>query len=291
MELEEEKFRKCGHMIKIALDGLDIELKCFHDISWLKEYGHAFCVFDRLVSGNLCFGMELRGVKHFIKYAGAPTLNYAGDPQAAVQRLKAAEEKYDQLKHPKLSRKVSRFENVSGFGLVFDWFDGFALAPLEAHMRAMRELPIQTRLRLFDGLADFMVQASNRDYVLSGFSDRHILIDFSRFDAIICSADNMVLMPAKTPYPKMPGSPFYMPPEGYAPGAKLDEKSNIYVMGALAFTFFGNRAITNGTGWEAGSLLYETAKQAVSDDPDKRPNTASAFLERWRGTVLHFPLL
>lgn len=277
-------------MIKLEVDGLGLELKSFHDFGWLKEYGRVFCVFDRLVSGNLCFGMELHGKKHFIKYAGAPTLNYAGSPQAAEQRLREAEEKYDLLEHPKLSRKISHIETGNGFGLVFDWFDGFALAPLEAHMRALRELPIQTRLLLFDGLADFMVHASNRDYVLSGFSDRHILVDFSLFDAIICSADSMMLMPAKTPYPKMPGSPWYVPPEGYTLGTQLDEKSNIYMMGSLAFTFFGNRSVRNETGWEAGSMLYQTAKQAVSENPDVRQNAAGSFLNNWRNGVLRLHL-
>ncbi len=276
-------------MIKLEVNGLGLELKTFHDFSWLKDYGHVFCVFDRLISGNLCLGTELNGEKLFIKYAGASTLNYAGSPQRAIDRLHEAEEKYTQLKHPKLSSITSQFTTSSGFGLVFRWFEGFALAPLEAHMRALRGLSLPSRLRLFDALADFMVHASNRDYVLSGFSDRHILVDFSSLDAIICSADDMLLMPAKTPYPKMPGSPWYVPPEGYMRGARLNEQSNVYIMGALAFTFFGNRSMMDKTGWEAGILLYETAKHAVSENPGRRQKTAGEFLTGWRSAVMQLP--
>ncbi len=276
-------------MIKLEAGGLEVELKAFHDLSWLKDYGRVFCVFDRLISGNLCLGTEKSGEKLFIKYAGAPTVNYAGSPQRAADRLREAEEKYHQLKHPKLSGAISRIDTGGGFGLVFRWFEGFALAPLEAHMRALRGLPLSTRLRLYDGLADFMAQASGRDYVLSGFSDRHILVDFVGPDALICSADDMMLMPAVTPYPKMPGSPWYIPPEGYVRGARLNEQSNVYIMGALAFTFFGNRSTMNKAGWKAGSLLYDTAKQAVSEHPGKRQKTAGEYLSSWRSAVMRLP--
>ncbi len=276
-------------MIKLEVDGHGVELRAYHDLSWLKEYGRVFCVFDRLISGNLCLGTEKNGEKLFIKYAGAPTVNFAGSPQRAVNWLREAEEKYHQLKHPKLSAVVSRINAVNGFGLVFKWFEGFALAPLEARMRELRGLPLSARLFLYDGLADFMAYASGRDYVLSGFSDRHLMIDLIGLDALVCSADDMLQMPAVTPYPKMPGSPWYIPPEGYLRGARLNEQSNVYIMGALAFTFFGNRSTMDKAGWEAGSLLYDAAKQAVSEHPGKRQETALEFLSNWRSAVMRLP--
>lgn len=277
-------------MIRLDLDGHACELKAFHNLSWLKDFGRVFCVFDRLISGNLCFGVASGRERYFIKYAGAPALNYSGAPLAAEKRLREAEAKYARLRHPRLIQPLRAFDTPEGFGLVFPWYEGYALSPLEAHMASLRSLPVRKRLELFDGLADFLLNASRCDYIAGGFSDRHILFSAEKEDTTVCSVDRMMLMPAFTPFPKMPGSAWYVPPEGYAPGARLDEQSNVYVMGALAFTFLGNRTAMDGAGWEADRALYAVAKKAVSKAREERQASASEFLGSWRDTVMRLPM-
>lgn len=48
--------------------------------SFMKEYGTAFKVYDDQDSGNICFGTEKDGQRYFIKFAGAPTEQFGGDP-------------------------------------------------------------------------------------------------------------------------------------------------------------------------------------------------------------------
>lgn len=59
------------------------------DFSFMKEYGTVFKVYDDQDSGNICFGTEKDGQRYFVKFAGAPTEQYGGDPADAISRLKA----------------------------------------------------------------------------------------------------------------------------------------------------------------------------------------------------------
>ena len=278
-------------MIRLEIDGLGCELKRFHDLSWLKGLGRVFVVFDGLISGNLCFGVQAADRRLFVKFAGAPTLQYAGNPDAAVENLISAASKYEALRHPSLSPMIGQFQTSGGFGLLFPWFPGFALAPLELHMNSFRELKLQDRLRMYDNLASFFVHVSDSDYTLAGISDRQILVDFESMNILFSSVDHFMEMPACTPYSKMAGSPWYIPPEGYLPGSSLDEGSNVYALGALAFTFFGDRKKRSEAGWECGPALYRIAKQAMHDKRDSRQAYARDYLSAWRGAVLRMERL
>lgn len=48
-----------------------------------------FKVYDDQDSGNICFGTEKDGQRYFVKFAGAPTEQFGGDPADAISRLKA----------------------------------------------------------------------------------------------------------------------------------------------------------------------------------------------------------
>ncbi len=276
-------------MLTVELDGLPLRLKAPHDLGWLKGYGRVFCVFDGLITGNLCFGIEKAGRRLFVKYAGARPPQYAGEPQRAVETLMNTALLHDKLRHPCLSPVLERFETDNGFGLVFPWFEGYALGPLQVHMDAFRRLPLGTRLLLYDKLADFFALAAGRDYVAGGVYDEKILVDFSRQNLMFCSVSRFMQMPARTPYPKLPGSPWYLPPEGYIPGAKLDESINVYAQGALAFTFFGDRNALDLKSWEGAESLHSLAARAVRPRPAQRPSSAAEYLGEWRQAVLRLP--
>ena len=58
-----------------------------------------FKVYDDQDSGNICFGTEKDGQRYFIKFAGAPTERYNGNPADAIARLKATLPVYLSLIH------------------------------------------------------------------------------------------------------------------------------------------------------------------------------------------------
>ena len=64
--------------VTITLDNVSFQLKEHHDFDWLQDLGEIFSVFDQQDSGNICFGVNKDGIKKFVKYAGAKTLEYWG---------------------------------------------------------------------------------------------------------------------------------------------------------------------------------------------------------------------
>lgn len=272
-----------------VIDGLDVRLKAPHGLKWLNRFGRVFCVFDQLISGHLCFGVQDNGSRYFIKYAGAPTLGYAGDPAAAVARLKEADRRYQALQHRAFTRRIDAFETPGGFGIAFAWFEGCALAPLDSQLKALRALPYAQRLALFDDLADFVAFASDKDFITAGVADRNILVDFDKKRAIFCSADHFLPMPALNARGRLSGSPWFLAPEAYVVGARLEEAANVWQMGMLAHTFFGNRLDPNPGQWEGTSPLYAVAQKALSPDPGKRYPLAHQFLSAWRQAVMDVP--
>lgn len=272
-----------------VINGLTVSLKAPHDLQWLSRFGQAFSVFDQLISGHLCFGVQDNDKRYFIKYAGAPTLGYAGDPALAVEKLRAADSRYQRLKHHALTKRIDAFETSGGFGIVFSWFEGYALAPLYSQFTALRALPYAQRMAMFDDLADFVVLASDNDFITAGIADRNILVDFENKKVIFCSADHFLPMPAVNARGRLSGSPWFLAPEMYIAGARLDETANVWQMAMLAHTFFGNRQDPSPGQWEGTPALYAVAQKALSPDPVKRYPLARQFLRHWRQAVMDIP--
>ena len=65
-----------------------------------------FKVYDDQDSGNICFGTEKDGQRYIIKFAGAPTERYNGNPADAIARLKATLPVYSELQHENLIEYV-----------------------------------------------------------------------------------------------------------------------------------------------------------------------------------------
>lgn len=276
-------------MIHQVVDGIGFELKEPHDFGWLQQIGRVFCAFDNLISGNICFGVDDGTKKYFVKYAGAATKMYASQPRIAVNSLKAAAGVYAELAHPGFSELKYALDLNEGFALVFPWFDGYALAPVSLHLERLQTFPLLERLRMYDCLVDAIVNANQKDHLAAGLSHQQILVNFEEGKALICSLDHFMRFPVVAPYPKLPGSSWFVPPEGYVTGTLMDERSNVYAQGALAFTFFGNPRARDASGWSAGKALYHLAAQAIEKEPDKRIASPMLYQKLWRETVLQMP--
>lgn len=276
-------------MIRLTIDGLPVQLKAWHDLSWLAQYGRVFAVFDQLISGNLCLGLDDGNRKLLVKYAGAPTLMYAGRPDEAIARLAASAPRYDELAHPNLNQLLGQIAVPGGHALVFPWFPGFALAPMQLHLDHLHSLPLLARLAMLDSLMALLTDACEKDFLLAGLSPHHILIDFDRPKALLSSVAHFMRFPAHTPYPKLPGSSLFVPPEGYVVGTSLDETANVYALGALAFLFFDPDAQRKRATWQGPQALYEVATKGCATKPALRHQSARHYLAAWRDAVRQLP--
>lgn len=194
------------------IDGLPYKMKAPFDFEFIHKYGRVFKVFDDQDSGNICFGVyaddkneifqeptsEREGMwiqpaiseaaqkqcaeggasRYFVKFAGAPTKEYDGTPEDAVERLKATLPIYMDLRHPNLIELVDAQDVAGGFVMVFKWAEGNCMGRMypEEHRRFMN-LPIEDRLQVFQDVLAFLEYVHDRGYVAIDFYDGSIMYD------------------------------------------------------------------------------------------------------------------
>ena len=264
------------------IDGIPFKLKSPFDFSFLSEYGRVFKVFDDQDSGNICFGTEKDGQRYFIKFAGAPTEQYNGDPADAIVRLKATLPVYSDLKHKNLIELVEAKDIGGGFAMVFKWADGDCMGRMyPAQHKKFMALPAQDKLNVFADILDFFEYIASQNYVAIDFYDGSIMYDFECGKTTICDIDFFRKQPCINDMGRMWGSSLFQSPEEYQLGAVIDEITNVYTIGATAFALFGEYNRTRDK-WQLSDELFEVAAKAVSDDRTKRQQSIRQFIDEWR---------
>ncbi len=262
-------------------DEIKFKIKEPFDFSSLSEYGKVFKVFDDQDSGNICFGTEKDEQKYFIKFAGAKTAEYDGDPCDAVSRLKATAPIYENFRHKNLIEYMDSKEIGNGFAMIFKWADGECMGRMypESHRKFM-SLSNDTKLKVFADILDFMKYTAKQNFVAIDFYDGSIMYDFENQKTIICDIDFFRKSPAVNNMGRMWGSSVFMSPEEFEKGAVLDEITNVYMLGAMAFSLFGNYN-RNLKSWSLSKDLYNVALKATSDNRDSRYQSVEELIDEW----------
>lgn len=264
----------------IRLDDVTFHLKEPHDFEWIRNLGKVFCVFDEQDSGNISFGVEKDGQKKFVKYAGAKTKAYTGNPDDAISRLKRSVQLYEDLTHPFLIQLINYFEVAKGYVLVFDWFEGECLYS-DSPFSRFRQLPIKFRLDTLQRIFEFHLHVESNNYVAVDFYDGSILYDFNKNETKICDIDLYMEKPFINMMGRLWGSSRFMSPEEFEQGAHIDSRTNVFNMGATAFVLLGGERDHSLSKWEAGQELYKVASKAVEVERNLRYASVEEFLLDW----------
>lgn len=269
-------------MIIQQLDGISFRMREPFDFSFVHRWGRVFRVFDDQDSGNICFGTEQDGERFFLKFAGAPTARYEGKAADAVNRLKAALPVYRELRHPCLIELLEEAEIGSGYLAVFRWTDGVCMGKQYPESRAkFLTLPMAARERVFSDILDFHMQAAKRGYVAVDFYDGSILYDFEAEKTVLCDIDFYRKGPFVNEMGRLWGSSRFMSPEEFTLGAGIDEVTNVFLMGAVAFALFGGELDRSRGCWQLDGQRYSAALRAVSDDRTQRFQSLRDFAAAW----------
>ncbi|MCA0969333.1 serine/threonine protein kinase [Halobacillus litoralis] len=278
-----------------TIDHVTFRLREPHDFKWLEALGTVFAVFDEQDSGNICFGVENEQGRQFIKYAGASPEDFDGKPADAVTRLKKAVPLYKELAHEHLIQYKQDFSTEEGYATVFDWFNGECMHahwsyPPPAKYKdpnspyyKYRHLPLDLRLQSFDALLDFHEFMESQGYVAVDLYDGSILYDFDTDTTKLCDIDFY----EKGALINEVGEAFWgstrsKAPEEYEKGAVIDNVSNVYTLGALAFSIFGSDGEFSKTRWDAGDALYSIASRAVENERAERFSSIRDLHEAWQ---------
>lgn len=286
--------------VSMTLDEVHFQLQEEHDFTWLKRMGRVTRVFDRQDSGHISFGIETNRGRLFVKYAGARPINYRGEPRAAIAALKQATTRFDTLRHPNLVELKEHFPVEAGYVAVFGWFDGIVLSSPEfpapkkytspgSPYYQFRQLPVVRRLHCLDQIFSFHEHVEQQGYVAVDLYDGSILYDFERHLTKICDIDCYQPRPFVNHMGRLWGSSRFMSPEEFRLGAEIDQRTNVFNLGAMAFCLVGGDRDRSQSKWEAGEALYQIAWRAINPDRDQRFPSVAEFGLAWsraRGTLI-----
>lgn len=269
--------------IKHSLDGVDFHLAESTDLSFIQQYGRVFRVFDENDSGNISFGVDDGHRRRFIKLAGASTMNAMLSPEKASANLRRTEQIHRNLSHPHIVRFLESFEHGRFFGLIFDWTDGGLLLRRIENQPLLRfkALPFNERLEAFDSVIDVVQHTHDSGYVAVDIYDASFIYDFERKQITICDIDAFERKPMVNTMGRMYGSTRFMSPEEFELGAVIDEITNVYTLGAVAFLLFGNEQKRTMETWDAGDVRFEVAQRATSDRREERFASIAEFRIAW----------
>jgi len=251
------------------------------DFSFLAEYGEAFVVFDRQDSGNLCLGMQKDGKRFFLKIAGAATVRSNVTPEEAVGRMKETVPVYQDLRHPKLAELLEHRAIPGGYLQVFAWFDGKCMGMMYDSRERFLALPNGKKLAIYRDILDFHRHVNQRGYVAIDFYDGCILYNFDTQETMFCNIEFYAKMPFVNNMGRLWGSSRYMSPEEFQLGAVIDERSNVFCMGAAAFDLFGGGMDRSREKWGLSDALFSIATQAIIAEREDRYPTIKAYGEAW----------
>lgn len=303
---------KGDNMVKITLDNIEFCLKEYHDFQWIHTYGKVFCVFDQTGSGCISMGVNNGEKRYFIKVAGADTMEAEIDPLESVRILEGAVKLYERLRHPNLIRLLEHFPVGDMFAAVFEWaegeclfdhwnFDYYAENPyIKSPMVRYKELSVEKRLDSVNVLFSFLISTAEHNYVAVDFYDGSIMYDFNTDTTTICDIDFFREKPSVNDVGEdYWGSERLKAPEEYVLNAVIDERTNVFTLGALIFQTFGtftqeeiklryeNKSFLPCARetWELNSIAYSVALKAVSTEPEQRYGSISEFYEEWKKAV------
>ncbi|WP_127529464.1 protein kinase domain-containing protein [Paenibacillus kobensis] len=268
-------------MINKIVNGVSFELKEPFDFDFLSEYGRVFAVFDDQDSGYLCFGVHNDNRKLFLKLAGAATKRSSVTKEEAIQRLKSTLNIYEQLRHPNLIDIIEHKEVKDGYLVVNEWFEGECMGRQYAAHERITALPLDDKMSIYQVILSFHSHVNYKGYIALDFYDGSIMYDFKTRRTMICDIEFYRKSPVINTMGRMWGSSRFMSPEEFQLGERIDERSNVFVMGATAFQLFGGGTERSFDKWEANAGLYAIALKAVSQNKDDRYPSIDAYIEAW----------
>lgn len=275
-----------------TIDDIHYHLKSSCDISILHKYGKVFAVFDQNDSGNISFGLQGKQDRYFVKIAGAETIESNTLPSLAIDNLRNAVPSYMELKYPKLIELIEHYAYNNLYIAVFKWVDGDCLfdhwnfekyesTGQKPPYARFRELPVPARKQAFQTIYEFLLHVVGKGYVAIDFYDGSIIYDFNTGMTTVCDIDFFQKQPYRNSMGRMWGSSRFQSPEENEKGSIIDEITNVFTLGAMAFVFFGGSLDRSIEKWEATNTNYKVALRAISPHRNERYQSIRDFISAW----------
>ena len=142
-------------------------------------------------------------------------------------------------------------------------------------------LPKAEKLKIFGDIMEFHRHVNEKGYVAIDFYDGSIMYDFETQETRICDIEFYAKMPYVNRMGRMWGSGRFMSPEEFTLGAEINQRTNVFTMGATTFQLFGGGTERAKNEWQLSRRRYETALRAVSPLPENRFGSIREMMAEW----------
>ncbi|MDQ8739319.1 hypothetical protein [Paenibacillus sp. LHD-38] len=143
------------------------------------------------------------------------------------------------------------------------------------------DLPLEAKFNIYKDILLFHQLVIQQGYIAIDFYDGCIMYNFTSKQTMICDIEFYSKKPVMNNVGRMPGSSRYMSPEEFQLGREIDERSNVFLMGATAFQLFGGGSDRSFEKWKAGEKLYYIALKAINIKKGNRYQTIDEYFEAW----------
>jgi serine/threonine-protein kinase len=257
---------------------------------YLRSVGTVFAEFGASTqdSGNISYGVEVAGNRYFVKTAGDPD-----DPRpvldhpARVALLRTAVRLHESCRHPLLPRLYRGIESPSGPLLVYQWLDGELLGVPRARrddpecaFQRFRRLPASTIRKCLDAVFDLHDALARVGWIAVDFYDGCLIYEFTSGRLGVVDLDHYRAGPFRNDMGRMFGSERFMAPEEFELGARIDERTTVFVLGRAALVFSSDGTLSPGA-FRGSRALFEVVATACDADPGRRFSSVGTFCRAW----------
>lgn len=256
---------------------------------YLRSTGSIFAIFDQQDSGNVSYGVELDGVRRFVKTAGNPDLDLPHlDLQQRWALLRNAARLGEAYQHHALPQLHTVIESPHGPVLVYGWADGELLGvtrdrrddPASAFYR-FRHLPTERIAAALDAVVDVHDLLGRAGEVAADFYDGCLIYDFAAHRLAVIDLDNYRPGPFRNEMGRMFGSTRFMAPEEFVKGATIDQRTSVFTIGRTILVMLGD-GTTDREQFRGPTALWTVAVRACQQLPENRYGNLAELSAAWR---------
>jgi serine/threonine-protein kinase len=256
--------------------------------AFLTKVGEICARFDERTqdSGNVSYGIRVKGTRYFVKTAGAPTSPVFLAHEQRVLWLRNAIRVSEALQDPAVPRLLNVIESPHGPLLVYDWVPGELVGaargrrsdPRSAFQR-FKCLPLREVVEALTSIFRTHAALSARGWVANDFYDGAMMYDFAAKRLHLVDLDMYRSTPFTNDMGRMFGSTRFMAPEELERGATIDDRTTVFTMGRCIQIFVDPEPREGDSLARMG--LWSIAERACRTNPDERWPSTEDFYAAW----------
>lgn len=214
-----------------------------------------------------------------------------GNTPQTITWLKQAVRFHAAVQHEALPRLHNAFTTPDGYTLVYNWVEGEGLRPErelsegEAHPRdRFCALPAAEIVNVLNVIYDVHLLIEKKGFIAEDFYDGCIIYDFQKKEVHLYDFDHYHPAPFINDRGRLYGSLRFMAPEELQKGARIDERTNVFMLGRAAFVLLANSSDSRED-WKGNAAMWDVAKKATGPDKASRYPSVREFVSAWHAAI------